>query len=294
MFKKTAIIAGIGLAITSTAQAQVEEAIVTGDTFVADTYRWEINAAAGVTNWDYGQDDGDVDTFGVNGSFYFKPVNTSKGPLGEAAFLDHSSSVTLGYVYTDADDIVEDLDGDQYAINGRYVLDADIPLIFEGSYQRDEPNDAEVDTYTLGLGAYITDNTTLVITYADADVDDGGDTDGWQAAVDHVWTWTDGGFKLGGNIGYINVDDGDDIDVYNIAATWYITDNLGVGISTGYTDFANNEFLSTDLSVEWFITNNIALTALVGYAESDDDIVVGPVADELERTRGAIGVTMRF
>ena len=279
MFKKTALIAGIGLALSANAQAD---------------YRWEARAAAGVTNWDYNQDDGDVDTFGVNGSFYFRPVNTSKGPLGEAAFLDHSSSVTLGYVYTDADDIVEDLDGDQYAIEGRYVLDADIPLIFEGSYQRDEPNNAEVDTYSLGLGAYITDNTSLVITYADADVDDGGDTDGWQASVEHVWTWEDGGFKLGGNAGYVNVDDGDDIDVYNIAGTWYITNSLGLGISTGYTELSNNEFLSTDIFVEWFITESIALTALVGYAESDDDIVVGPVADELERTRGAIGVTMRF
>lgn len=279
MFKKTALIAGIGLALSATAQAD---------------YRWEANAAAGVTNWDYGQDDGDVDTFGVNGSFYFKPVDTSKGPLGEAAFLDHSSSVTLGYVYTDADDIVDDLDGDEYAINGRYVLDADIPLIFEGSYLRNEPNDAEVDTYSLGLGAYVTDNTTVVITYADADVDDGGDTDGWQAGVEHVWTWTDGGVKLGGNIGYVNVDDGDDIDVYNIAATWYITNNLGLKFSTGYTELSNNEFLSTDVSVEWFINETIALTALVGYAESDDDIVVGNVSDELERTRAAIGITMRF
>jgi hypothetical protein len=279
MFKKTALIAGISLALSTTAQAD---------------YRWEADASAGLTNWDYGSDDGDVNAFGIGGSFFLESVNTSKGPLGEAAFLDHSSNISLNYVYTDADDIVDNLDGDQYRINGRYVIDADIPLIFEGSYQRDEPNDAEVDTYTLGIGAYVTDNTSLVVTYADADVDDGGDTDGWQLDLEHMWTWEDGGFKLGGNAGYVNVDDGDDIDIYNIAATWYITNNLGLGVSTGYTDFSSQEFLSTDISIEWFITENIALSALVGYAESDDSIRFLSDEADLERTRGAIGLTMRF
>ena len=299
MFKKTAIVAGIALAQAVSAQAQqpgdeLEPAFVTGDSLV-DTYRWEINGQAGRTNWDYDIDDGDVDSFGVEGTFYFHDVDTTKGPRSEAAFLDHASDVSLLYVYTDADDIVEDFDGDRYGISGRYVLDTSLPLIFEGAFERNEPGDAEIDSYSLGFGAYVTDAISVIVTYADADADEGGDTDGWQVSAEHVWSWSTSGLKLSGNAGYINVDDADDIDVYNIAATWYITHDFGLGITTGYTELANQEFLSADIFAEWFITKHIALSALVGYAEADDEIDLGDDDDaELERTRAVIGATFRF
>lgn len=277
MFKKTALVAGVALAISVTAQAD---------------YRWEVDAAAGRTNIDVDFDDGDIDKFTVGGSFYLDSVDTSKGPLGEAAFLDHASDISLRYVYTDADDIIEDLDGDEYNISGRYVTDS-AGWIFEGSFQRNEPNNAEIDTYSLGFGKYLTDATTLTVTYASADVDDGGDTDGYEASVEHLWHWSGGGFKLEGNAGLINVEDNDDTNVINIAGTWYITDNLGLRFGTGYTETYNQEFLSTDVSVEWFITEQIALSAMLGYAESDDDLF-DDESSEAEITSAAIGARIRF
>ena len=98
MFKKTVLVTSIALAVSAAAQAK-EEAVVTGDTFV-DTYRWEIDGAASRTNIDPGPDDGDVDKFGIGGTFYFNDVDTTKGPRSEAAFLDHASNVSVGlYLY---------------------------------------------------------------------------------------------------------------------------------------------------------------------------------------------------
>jgi putative general porin len=277
MFKKISLVAGVVLAISASAQAD---------------YQWEVDAVVERTNIDVDFDDGDVDKFGIGGSYYLDSVDTSKGPLGEAAFLDHASNVSLSYIYTDADDIIDDLDGDEYKFGGRYITDS-AGWIFEGSYQRNEPNNAEVDTYSLGFGKYLTDATTLTISYANADIEDGGDTDGYQASVEHLWHWTGGGFKLSGNLGFVNVEDNDDTNIVNIAGTWYITDNLGLRFGHGYTETFNQEFLSTDVSVEWFISEQIALSAKLGYAESDDDLFDGENS-EAEITSVAIGARLRF
>jgi hypothetical protein len=277
MFKKTVIVAGVALAISASVQAD---------------YRWEAGAAAERTNIDVDFDDGDIDKAAIDGTFYLDSVDTSKGPLSEAAFLDHASNVSLGYVYTDADDIIEDLDGDEYNIDGRYVTDG-AGWIFEGSYQRNEPNDAEIDTYSLGFGKYLTDATTLIVSYAEADVDEGGDTDGYQASMEHLWGWSGGGFKLSGNVGFVNVEDNDDTNIYNIAGTWYITNNLGLTFTTGYTETYNQEFLSSGVIADWFVTERIALSAKLAYAESDDDIFDGE-SSEAEITSVAIGARMRF
>lgn len=277
MFKKTAIVAGVALTISAGVQAD---------------YRWEVGAAAERTNIDVDFEDGDIDKTAIGGTFYLDSVDVSKGPLAEAAFLDHASNISLSYVYTDADDIIEDLDGDEYGIDGRYVTDS-AGWIFEGSYQRNEPNNAEVDTYSLGFGKYLTDATTLVVSYAEADVDEGGDTDGYRASVEHLWGWSGGGFKLAGNVGLVNVEDNDDTNIYNIAGTWYITNNLGLTFTTGYTETYNQEFLSSGVIADWFVTEQIALSAKVEYAESDDDVFDGENS-EAEITSVAIGARIRF
>jgi len=121
MFKKTAIIAGIGLAVSAAAQAQ-QKTIVTGDHLVVDTYRWEIGGAVNYSELDVGPFD--VDKWGVDlyGTYFLDDVNTNKGPRSEAAFLDQASSVTLFGGYSELDDVDElekdlggiDIDDDVY------------------------------------------------------------------------------------------------------------------------------------------------------------------------------------
>ena len=40
-------------------------------------------------------------TGGLQGTFYFKDVDSSKGPLAEAAFLNQASNVSLAYNYAE-------------------------------------------------------------------------------------------------------------------------------------------------------------------------------------------------
>ena len=88
MFKKTAIVASIGLALSATAQAD---------------YRWELGGDYSMGSIDSelktptgsSKNSNDTDIGEIFGTFYLWEVDTSKGPLKEAAFLDHSSSITI-------------------------------------------------------------------------------------------------------------------------------------------------------------------------------------------------------
>ena len=110
MFKKTAIVAGIGLALSATAQAD---------------YRWEVGAgyANGTVDTETkntGNDqnnNNDADIGSIDGTYYMETVDTSKGPLGEAAFLDHASNITLGFTDGEVDLTNSDNeDGQTYSI----------------------------------------------------------------------------------------------------------------------------------------------------------------------------------
>ena len=298
MFKKTLLVTGIALAVSAVAQAK-EDAIVTGDTFV-DTYRWEIDGAASRTNIDPGPDDGDVDNYGIGGTFYFNDVDTTKGPRSEAAFLDHASNVSVGYIYTDADDIVEDLDGDEYGISGRYVLGLDsIPLIFEGKWTRQTPDFSDIDKYTLGFGAYLTDATTMVLSYSTSDVDetndiDPGDVDLWEIRAKHIWVLDNqGGIELEGFYGILDVDcdNCDDPDAYGIDGTWYVTNDLGFGVGLGKEDTFGIDSDIYSASVEWFVTPHIGLSLAYEYKETD---AVLNQKDDTEFNTVLLGARFRF
>jgi len=283
MFKKTAIIAGIGLALSATAQAD---------------YRWQLDANAGRTNIDVGRDDGDVDQFGVGGRFYFKDVDTGKGPLGEASFLDQSSYVGAGYKYTDLDDIVEDVDGDTYGIGGRYVLPLDsIPLIFEADWTRETPDFSDIDFYRFGFGAYITDNTTIVLSYRTSDVDetndiDPGDIDAYSIDLKHLWHLSgDSAITVEGSYGLIDVEDneindGDDIDTWKIGGTWYVNKNLGFGLDFSRFDNFGIEEDTYGASAEWFVTEGIGLSLSYAHSEIDDT--------DVESDAVILGAELRF
>lgn len=309
MLKKTAITAGIGLFIASAAQAQqqVEEAIVTGNQ-VIDTYRWEISAGYAAGEFSGNFPDTDFDAFDISGSYYLHNVDTTKGPRSEAAFLDHASDITLDYTYAEIDDNGVDVDGDTYGISGRYVT-KQAGWIFAAGYERSEPVNAEIDTGTLSIGKYITDKTSLTFSYAKADVDEGGDTDGFALGLEHLWALgsNDGGVKLEGNIGTVNVDDGDDIDIYNLAATWYISRDLGFGASYGKFDGGGFEADRYTAFAEWFITRNIAVNLAYSHREPDDfdinsDIELPEDGDinrflrnsDLEYDAITLGATLRF
>jgi len=299
MFKKTALVAGIGLALSVTAQAD---------------YRWELGGDytmgqtdTEIKNRDTGtsrSDDVDSDVGKLSGTWYMENVDTSKGPLSEAAFLDHASNITVfasdGEVQLSQigdDNQLDDEDGQRYGIESRYVAEGPgwklSGWLLDLGFNRFEPGDQEIDNFNVGIGNYITPNTTLVANYGNTSLNNGGDSDSYGLDLEHMWLMSNGGFKARAGYGVNTVKGADDIDTYQIGGTWYFTNNIGIGadyLSTGNDGY---EVQGWQVSSEWFITESFAVN--LAYSQLDpDDIDVDNFTVESETDSIKLGAKLRF
>jgi hypothetical protein len=292
MFKKTALIAGIGLALSAGAQAD---------------YRWELGAGYSDGSVDSelktpagtAKTDNDAEVWDVSGTWYLETVDTSKGPLGEAAFLDHASFISLGYSDGEVDfSNFDDEDGDTYSVDFRYVAEGPgwklSGWLVDLGYERREPGDAEIDFYNVGIGKYITQNTTLVLDYEQININNGGDTDAYGLSLDHFFAFNSGGLKVGLNGGKVVVSDQDDVEEWGIDGTWYLGNHWG--FSAGYANTEQNsyEIDAWSVGVEWFITENWAVDLAYSEADPDDIDVIGGGTLETEIDAVSIGTLIRF
>ena len=307
MFKKTALVAGIGLALSATVQAD---------------YRWELGG-----DYTYGKinadrknaiapardrsEDIDENIGQLYGTWYFENVDTSKGPLNEAAFLDHASNITVfatdGEVDLNSlDDRLQDKDGQTYGFNSRYVAEGPgwklSGWLGELGYEYRDL-DSSIDIYHAAIGKYVTPNTTLVFNYDRIDVSAGGDTNGYSADLEHFFAFSNGGLKVNASVGKVVVSAADDVDLYEVGGTWYLTNNLGFG--AGYVNTQQNgyEVNSWGVNANWFVTESFAVDLSYGQ-ESFDDInlplnapsgrYVGGGKLELEKDVATLGAKFRF
>jgi len=300
MFKKTALVAGIGLALSVTAQAD---------------YRWELDAGYARGSYDYdfrnipnqgnSGDSQDTDIVNVGGTYFLETVDTSKGPLGEAAFLDHASSVSLGFADGDLDlSGGDDADGQTYSIDMRYVAEGPgwklSGVIVDLGFARAEPGDREVDTLRAGLGYYLTQNTTAVLSYENVSVNNGPEADRWGLDVEHFFAFGNGGLMARANGGKTVVGGIDDPTTWGLGATWYLNNNWGVGFDYGQEDFNGYEVQTAGANIEWFITESFAVN--LSYKDISPDDINSPFAGQtppilggqLEQSYDEVGISALY
>ncbi len=299
MFKKTALVAGIGLALSVTAQADYRWQL--GGDYTMSTIDAEVKSNVGNRS-----DDLDTDIGRIYGTWYMENVDTSKGPLSEAAFLDHASNITIfgsdGEVdLSKLDNSLNDEDGQRFGFESRYVAEGPgwklSGWLVDLGYNRLEPGDAEIDNYNLGIGKYITPNTTLVANYGNTSVNNGGDSDSYALDLEHMWLMSHGGIKARASYGVNTVKDNDDIDTYRVGGTWYFTNNIGVGAD--YLNVGNDGYEAQGWQVnsEWFITEAFAVNLAYSQLDPDDiNFTSGNVNGkvELENESITLGALVRF
>ena len=88
------------------------------------------------------------------------------------------------------------------------------------------------------------------------------------------------------NIHHYGSVDVDDIDVFNVAGTWYFNNNLGFGARYGRFDNFGTEADEYAVFSEWFITEGMAVSAGYTYSEIDDT--------DVEVESFVLGARMRF
>ncbi|GAM31296.1 hypothetical protein P23_1812 [Acinetobacter calcoaceticus] len=82
-------------------------------------------------------DEGENNSFGINGKYYFNPVEAKTFPLAEAAFLNKSSNIGLGYTYSKLEDDEDSgkLEFSSVGITGEYFI-PNTPLYLSGAFNR--------------------------------------------------------------------------------------------------------------------------------------------------------------
>ncbi|UJA03027.1 carbapenem susceptibility porin CarO [Acinetobacter johnsonii] len=222
-------------------------------------------------------------TGGLQGTFYFKDVDSSKGPLAEAAFLNQASNVSVAYNYAE-------LDADVVAHNYGAKAEAYVPTKFVPAYasasyshtvldgKNGKSND-QGDRYALEVGALAAPNFLVAVGYTSvADqfaldafnvmsngavkavgetVTIGDDQDAITARTKYVGNIDGTNMALGLEAGLVYGDD----TAYQLKTDLYLTPALSVGASYAESSFDLTPNKAWGANVNYFITPAIAVGA---------------------------------
>lgn len=234
----------------------------------ANAYQFEVNA--GFDRLQTSSFDDDVWT--ISGTAYLQPVDDSVGPYAEAAFLNKSSFLSLGYANLDGDVI----DGHAYSIGGEYVIEGS-NVILGAAFTRfdlDSPLD-DGDSFAFTVGMYLNDTTTLRLNYDYQDWDN-SDDQYLDLTVRHLTEDMGNGMRVAveGSVGWFEIDpDGmgsADAWTIGVGADLYINTQLSVGAGVNYAHGDNEvEGYDWDLRARYFFTPQFA--ANIGYGELNPD-----------------------
>lgn len=227
----------------------------------AYAYQAEVGLSYDLVDFDHG---GTGNTFGVDGTYYFNPVQIKNNPLNEADFLDRASNVQLNATYTNGDPT------DVTTVSGQgelFIPNSDFYLSAGVGYQNwDTPvRDVDQVNYKAEVG-YLPAPGLLVaagILGYDNDYDD--DIDATLRAK-YVTNLAGYDMNFEANTSFGNV------DYYGVAADLYLDKTLSVGL--GYnSDYDRVSDDVINVRAKKFFTQNISLEG--GIAFGDDDTTYG-------------------
>ena len=240
-------------------------------------------------------------TGAVQGTYYFKNVDSSKGPLAEAAFLNQASNVSLAYQYGQYDAPVEegrsDIESHVYGAKAEaYIPTKFVPAYASASYshtildsKNDNAKDDSGDRYALELGAVVAPNFLVAVGYTS--VADQYSLDAFNILSNGVVsaglesdTIRDDQDAITARTKYVGNIDGTNMAVsfetglvygedtaYQLKTDLYLTPALSVGASYVESSFAGTPDSAWGANVNYFITPAIAVGASYVNANAKDN-----------------------
>ena len=236
------------------ASALLSALAVTG---TAHAYQAEVGGSYTYTDWD--DFDGNH-SFGVDGTYYFNPVQTRNAPLAEAAFLNRASNVNAKINYADNSGVKNS----QYSAGVEYFV-PNSDFYVSGRLGRSElevdktPIDQKVTTYGAEIGYLPAPGLLLalgVVGYDEKDGKDGADPTLRAKYVTQVGG-NDINLEAYGAFG--------DLDEYNLKGDYFIDKTLSLG-----ADYYSNDLSDTSefgINARKFFTPQVSLEGRVGFGE---------------------------
>ena len=229
-------------------------------------------------------------TGAVQGTYYFKNVDATKGPLAEAAFLNQASNVALAYQYAQYDAPRtggrSDVESHVYGAKAEaYVPTQLVPVYASAAYSHTitdgkggQDND-NGDRYALELGAVVAPNFLVAVGYTsvadqtsydafnilangvakaalESDTID-QDQDAITARTKYVGAIDGTNMAVGFEAGLVYGED----TMYNLKTDLYLTPALSVGASYAETSANTDVDSAWGANVNYFITPAVAVGA---------------------------------
>lgn len=238
----------------------------------------------------------DTDASIFNGKYYFNAIDNTKGPLAEAGFLTQSSEVSLKYGTASREDSENDR---TWGVAGRYVSDDGVIVgvnyinagyndIYTG-YNAGYNTQTILDSGYLEVGKYLTDYSSLTLSYSTNQNDDEGDqyrSNTIAVRYNHLFLMEgDTSIKLTAKYGYTSFDDyvedfddyveeydGGHTNIFDVNGDYYFNRQLsvGLGLSTYETRYADT-VIKYKLSTNYYINDNISVYASYAFSDFDFD-----------------------
>jgi len=222
-------------------------------------------------------------TGGIQGTFYLKDVDASKGPLAEAAFLNQASNVSLAYNYGELDFGIV---AHNYGVKAEvYAPTPYVPVYASASYshtildgKNGLPND-QGDRYALEVGVLPAQNFLVAVGYTS--VADQVALDAFNVMSNGVAKATAEAVTIGedqdavtARAKYVGGIDGTNMSVafetgliygdataYQLKTDLYLNPQLSVGASYAASSYAGTPDSAWGANVNYFITPAIAVGA---------------------------------
>ena len=239
-------------------------------------------------------------TGAVQGTYYFKNVDATKGPLAEAAFLNQASNFSLAYNYGEYDVDADQADFVSHVYGAKaeaYVPTKLVPVYASAAYNHTitdgkggQDND-NGDRYALELGAVVAPNFLVAVGYTSVADQDSYDafnilSNGVAKAGLEAGTIADDQDAITARTKYVGAIDGTNMAVgfeaglvygedtmYNLKTDLYLTPALSVGASYAETSADAEVDSAWAANVNYFITPAIAVGA--SYVNANAEGVAG-------------------
>ena len=255
----------------------------------------------------------DTDNIELFGSWYYSGLSDSVGPKSQAAFLSRASSVVLAYSHSDGTGSFEftgggiippgttstdttssaisvDLrhvwrDSGWYALAGISSAELEANIMSNGTGASSE---LDTTAYSLGVGKYLGEATTLDLSVATLDIGNSNPTV-IGLTLSHIGS-IGKSWQYGANVAFAKSDTAGDGDSYALRGALYPSADFEFGLGFSRRE-SESRFDSDTIEafVGWFVRDNIELTAQ--YQQDDPDTAPG---EDVDSNRFGVGVRVRF
>ena len=244
--------------------------------FTAVNAHADFQNAVGLGIFQVDYNDGDKsDETGLIAAHFFETVDTSKGPLDEAIFMQRTAGIGGSVSREDGNLGTTNYDGNTYGV-ALTVSRITTPFVFNIAYNQGERDysgvinySSDITFYYVSVGYYVEQYTLLTIGHSKYEAKYSGistakiTSDANDISLKKLFLYdNDTALSLFGSYSKSEDQDGDQAQIYEVGGTYYPDRQLGFGVHMAQFDIDNSsDTKAVGLMASFYINSSFNLSA---------------------------------